>query len=260
MRYNIVKADPATGYALSVERPGGNLPLRSFRDFYAFEQHVRSARARRGLDMIPEWFEIPVFYFSNSATLITDGDKLVAPYYDDKLDYELEIGAVLGRQIRDATPEEAEAAILGYCVLNDWSLRGAQAHEMKMNLGPAKGKDFATSLGTVLVSPDELEDRRSGKGYDLAMTGKINGQVISSSNWNTIHYSFGEMLARASQGVTLYPGELIGSGTCGTGCILELGPENTGGWLKAGDVIEFEIERLGTLKNQIVAAEQRAGE
>ena len=121
-----------------------------------------------------------------------------------------------------------------------------------MGLGPAKGKDFATSLGPWLITPDELEDRRAGKGYDLTMVARVNGEELSRGNWKDIHFSFEELVARASQGVDLRPGDLIGSGTVGTGCILELGAEEVGGWLKAGDVVELEVERLGVLRNQVV--------
>jgi len=228
-------------------------PVASFRDFYAFEEHVRSARARRGLEMIPEWYEQAVFYFSNPRSIVGHGAPVTAPPYGSWLDFELEVGCVIGRGGRDITAERAEQHIAGYAVLNDWSLRDVQRQEMKVGLGPAKGKDFATSLGPLLVTPDELEDRRAGKGYDLRMTARVNGQLISDGNWKTIHFGFAELIARASQGVELYPGDLLGSGTVGTGCILELGPERAGGWLKPGDVVELEVERLGALVNRVRA-------
>lgn len=229
-----------------VRRPG------SFRDFYAFEQHVKTARGRRGLEMIPEWYDIPVFYFSNPAVMVGDGEPVAAPPGCEQLDFELEVGAVIGRAGRDLDAEAAEEHIAGYCVMNDWSARDLQRQEMKVGLGPAKGKDFATGLGPWLVTPDELADRRSGKGFDLAMIARRGGEEISRGNWKDIHWSFGEMLARASAGVTLYPGDVIGSGTVGTGCILELGPENAGGWLAPGQELELEIERLGTLRSPII--------
>ena len=232
------------------------LPVPSFRDFYAFEQHVRDARARRGLEMIPEWYDQPVFYFSNPSSIVGHEAPVEAPAHGEWLDFELEVAAVIGRSGRDIRVEDAEAYIAGYTVLNDWSLRDVQRHEMKVGLGPAKGKDFATSLGPRLVTPGELEDCRSGKGYDLAMTARINGREVSRGNWRDITFGFAEMIAHASQGVWLHPGDVIGSGTVGTGCILELGPESTGGWLKAGDTVELEIERLGVLRNPIVAPGQ----
>ena len=198
----------------------------SFRDFYAFEQHVKTARGHRGLEMVPQWYEIPVFYFSNPAVMTGPEMSVAAPPDCLELDYELEIGAVIGRGGRDLAAGDAEDHIAGYCVLNDWSARDLQRREMKVGLGPAKGKDFATGLGPWLVTPDELVDARAGKGYDLTMIARRNGEELSRGNWRDIHFSFGEMLARASRGVDLYPGDVIGSGTVGTGCILELRPEN----------------------------------
>jgi len=229
------------------------LPAASFRDFYAFEAHVKTARGRRGLEMIPQWYDFPVFYFSNHTAIIGHGDPLPFPTGGAWLDYELEVAAVIGRPGRDIPADEAEQHIAGYMVLNDWSLRDAQREEMAVGLGPAKGKDFATSIGPLLVTPDELEPFRSAKGFDLAMTARVNGKEYSRGNWKTIHYSFGEMIARASANVDLHPGDLIGSGTVGTGCILELGPETVDGWLETGDVVELEIDRLGILVNSIAA-------
>ena len=229
-------------------------PINSFRDFYAFEDHVKAARGKRGLEMIPQWYDSPVFYFSNHQSIIAHDVPLVAPEHGEQLDFELEIGCVLGAGGRNIPVEQAGSHILGYTVLNDWSLRDLQRQEMKVGLGPAKGKDFGTSLGPLLVTPDELEDRRAGKGYDLSMVARVNGKQLSAGNWKQIHYSFEEMIARASRGVELFPGDLLGSGTVGTGCILELGPDNTGGWIKAGDTVELEVERLGVLRTQVVSA------
>ncbi len=223
----------------------------SFRDFYAFEQHVRTARGHRGLEMVPEWYEIPVFYFSNPAVMRGPGDAVAVPPGCAWMDYELEVGAVIGRAGADLDPDEAESVVAGYCVLNDWSARDLQRQEMKVGLGPAKGKDFATGIGPWLVTPDELADARDGKGYDLAMTARRNGEVLSQGNWKDIHWSFGEMLAHASRGAALHPGDVIGSGTVGTGCILELTPDAAGGWLAPGDVVELEIERLGVLRQTV---------
>ena len=230
-------------------------PITSFRDFYAFEDHVKAARARRGLEMVPQWYAAPAFYFSNHQTIIGHNVPVVPPAHGQWLDFELEIGCVIGRPGRDIAVERAGQHILGYTVLNDWSLRDVQRQEMKVGLGPAKGKDFTTSLGPWLITPDELEDRRAGKGYDLWMKASVNGRQLSEGNWRDIHFSFEEMVARASQGVDLHPGDLLGSGTVGTGCILELGEEEAGGWLKPGDIVELEVERLGLLRNQVVSAE-----
>jgi 2-keto-4-pentenoate hydratase/2-oxohepta-3-ene-1,7-dioic acid hydratase in catechol pathway len=253
------KAGPQVFRADSALDPSGIrllppvLPAASFRDFYAFEAHVKTARGRRGLEMIPEWYELPVFYFSNHTAMLGHGDPLPFPTGGNWLDYELEVAAVIGTPGRDIRAGEAERHIAGYMVLNDWSLRDAQREEMKVGLGPAKGKDFATSIGPLLVTPEELEPCRSGKGFDLTMTARVNGTEYSRGNWKDIHYSFGEMIERASRNVTLHPGDVIGSGTVGTGCILELGPDSVDGWLKAGDVVELEIDRLGRLTNSIVA-------
>ena len=232
----------------------------SIRDFYVFEQHVRAARARRNADMIPEWYEFPVFYFSNTSALYGSDEPVPYPRRSNELDFELEMAAVIGREGSDIPAEDAPAYIAGYLVMNDWSARDLQRQEMKLNLGPAKGKDFATSLGPWLVTPDELADRRIGSGkderFDLAMTGSINGDQLTSANASGMYYTFPQMIERASQHVRLRPGDIIGSGTCGTGCILELGTERHR-WLRPGDRIEMTIERLGTLTNTIANAEER---
>ena len=192
----------------------------------------------------------------NDAILSLAGLLLYLPAigrYGAKLEILLLVSLVAGIGIEwlAARMQNKEPHIAGYAVLNDWSARAIQRKEMKVGLGPAKGKDFATSVGPCLVTPDELTDRRQGKGFDLTMTARVNGRELSRGNWSDITYSFGEMIARASRGVWLRPGDLIGSGTVGTGCILELGPEAAGGWLQPGDMVELEIERLGVLRNRI---------
>ena len=252
--------EPALAHALSglaLRTPVPDPP--TIRDFYAFEQHVKAARARRNAEMIPEWYEIPVFYFSNTAALFGTDERVPYPAASQEVDFELEMACVIGQEGSDIAAEDAPAYIAGYMVMNDWSARDLQRQEMKMNLGPAKGKDFATSLGPWLVTPDELEDRRTGSGaeerYDLAMTGRINGDQLTSDNFKTIYFTFPQMIARASQHVRLRPGDILGSGTCGTGCILELGTERHR-WLRPGDVVEMEIERLGVLRNTLFGAEE----
>ncbi|MFI8684303.1 fumarylacetoacetate hydrolase family protein [Rossellomorea sp. NPDC077527] len=226
----------------------------SIRDFYAFEEHVKTARKRRGLDVVPEWYDIPVFYFTNHLAAKGPLDHIEKPADCEWLDYELEIACVIGKEGRNIPRESAENHIYGYLIMNDWSARDIQKHEMKVGLGPAKGKDFATSFGPYLVTKDELESYRTGDRFDLSMTAKVNGTLLSEGNYKDIHYTFSDMIERASKDVTLYPGEVIGSGTVGTGCILELGTE-THPWLKAGDVVELEITGLGVLRNTI--AERR---
>ena len=226
---------------------------RSFRDFYAFEQHVKTCRTKRGQDMIPEWYEIPVFYFSNAGSLKGHQEPVKRPASTQTLDFELEIGCVIGKQVQDVSGDAAEDAIFGYLVLNDLSARDLQRQEMKCMLGPAKGKDFATAIGPWVVTKDELADKRVGPGrYDLTMLARKNGKELSRGNFKDVTHDFTKMIERASRDVTLFPGDLIGSGTVGTGCILELGPETTGGWLEPGDTVELEIDLVGTLTTPIV--------
>lgn len=228
--------------------------LTSFRDFYAFEQHVATCRGFRGLDMIPEWYEIPAFYFSNANALIGDGDSVFAPAGCDELDYELELGIVISKPGRDISVENAWDHVLGFTIVNDFSARDLQRREMKIGLGPAKGKDFATSVGPGVVPLAELQDRIDSQGrISLEMKASVNGKVLSTGNANQMHHTWPTLIAHASRDVELVPGELLGSGTVGTGCILELRPENTGGWLKPGDTVELEVEAIGRLSNPIVA-------
>jgi 2-keto-4-pentenoate hydratase/2-oxohepta-3-ene-1,7-dioic acid hydratase in catechol pathway len=227
----------------------------TFRDFYAFEQHVKAGRSWRGLEMDPLWYEIPVFYFSNPYAFLGEGEVRMTPGAAN-FDFELEVAAIVGRPGRNLTVAEAEEAVLGYCVLNDWSGRDVQQREMRLSMGPVKGKDTATGLGPYLVTRDELAPYAKGKGFDRAMTLTVNGRTYSSANWADVHWSFGEMIAYASRGTEVRPGDVIGSGTCGTGCILEL--SRTGGdfpWLVPGDEVIAAVEGLGSLRNTVVAAE-----
>ena len=259
LRGKVAEADPHGPHALAAEMgrllaPTPEPP--SVRDFYVFEQHVKASRARRGLEMIPEWYQIAVFYFSNPAAIQGPEEDIFYPEDTNELDFELEIACVIGQAGRDIAAAEASRYIAGYLVMNDWSARDIwRTYEAKLSMGPAKAKDFATSLGPWLVTPDELADRRQGDGaeerYDLTMLGRVNGKEVSRGNAKDMYYSFGQIIERASRHVTLKPGDVIGSGTVGTGCIFELGPENVP-WLRPGDVIEMEIERLGVLRNTIV--------
>jgi len=225
----------------------------SFRDFYAFEQHVRSARKLRGLDMHPDWFKIPIFYFSNPVAMFGHGSSINYPKGTEELDFELEFAVILANGGSDISAETASNYIAGYTICNDWSARDLQREEMAMSLGPAKGKDFATSFGPYMVTPDELEDAWDEQGkLHLRMTCHINDELISDGNTNDLYHPFEKMIERASMNTKLLPGEYLGSGTVGTGCILELRPENTGGWIKKGDVVRLEVEKLGVLENKIV--------
>jgi 2-keto-4-pentenoate hydratase/2-oxohepta-3-ene-1,7-dioic acid hydratase in catechol pathway len=227
----------------------------SIRDFYAFEEHVKTARKKRSLDVVPEWYDIPVFYFTNHLAVKGPDEEVLKPSDCEWLDYELEIACVIGKEGRNISREDAEDHIYGYFIMNDWSARDIQKHEMKVGLGPAKGKDFATSFGPYLVTKDELEAKRTGDRFDLTMTAKVNGKLLSKGNYKDIYYTFADMIERASKDVTLYPGEVIGSGTVGTGCILELGTE-THRWLQAGDEVELEIEGLGVLRNKLASTRE----
>ncbi len=198
------------------------------------------------------------------------------PVGSHELDIELEIACVIGREGKDISVEEAGDYIAGYTIMNDWSARDFQRKDMKLNLGPGKGKDFATSIGPWIVTPDELASRRTGstageivtpqstdtstsspqssavnERYDIAMIARVNGREISRGNFNQIYYSFPQMIAYASRNARLRPGDILGSGTVGTGCLLELGTE-VHPWFQRGDVIELEIEGIGVLRNRIV--------
>ena len=225
----------------------------AFRDFYAFEQHVKAARKLRKLDMHPDWYKIPIFYFSNPNCCYGHGENIPYPNGTSELDFELEFAVIIGNGGSNIKSSEANKVIAGYTILNDWSSRNLQREEMPMSLGPAKGKDFASSFGPYMVTPDEIESAWKDDGkLHLQMTCHVNGKKVSDGNTNDLYHSFGDMIERASMNTKLIPGEYIGSGTVGTGCILELRPENAGGWLKKGDIVTLEIERLGILENKIV--------
>ena len=203
------------------------------RDFYAFEQHVRTANERRGREVPAEWYELPVFYFSNPAAIYGPEDDVPYPEGTEELDYELEVAAVIG----------ADGAIGGFTVMNDWSARDVQRREMRVGLGPAKGKDFATSFGPVVVTPDELD------GSEGEMVARVNGEERSRGNLRDLFHPWEALVAQAARNTRLLPGDLIGSGTVGTGCILEHGD---GRWLQRGDVVELEVEGIGVLRNRVV--------
>jgi fumarylacetoacetate (FAA) hydrolase len=204
----------------------------SVRDFYAFEQHVKTARALRSQEVPPEWYELPVFYFSNPAAIYGPEDEIPYPADTEELDYELEVAAIVG----------AEGRIGGFTIMNDWSARDLQRAEMRVGLGPAKGKDFATSLGPVLVTPDEFD------GTSAAMVARVNGEERSRGNLCDLFHSWAAIVAHASRNTQLRPGDVLGSGTVGTGCILEHGD---GRWLQRGDVVELEVEGIGILRNRV---------
>jgi 2-keto-4-pentenoate hydratase/2-oxohepta-3-ene-1,7-dioic acid hydratase in catechol pathway len=227
-----------------VEAPG------AVRDFYAFERHVATARARRGLEMEPAWYRLPVFYFTNPAALIGSGAPVVPPPRTNQLDYELELAWVVGEDVTSVDLASARDAIVGYMVMNDWSARDVQREEMAMSLGPAKGKDFATTVGPVLTTPDEF-DPRSG-----AMQGWVNGVLYTDADLSECYWTVAEMTAYAAEATVVRAGDVFGSGTCGGGCILELSlthGEAAFPWLQPGDVVDLEIAGLGRLRNQVAA-------
>ncbi|MBA2488338.1 MAG: fumarylacetoacetate hydrolase family protein [Chloroflexi bacterium] len=225
----------------------------SLRDFYAFERHVSTMWARRHQEVPDAWYRLPIFYFGNVSEVRGPDESVWAPRGSTELDYELEIAALVDTPARDLDAQRAEEIIGGYTIFNDWSARDLQREETAVRLGPAKGKDFAVSIGPCLVTPDELTDARSGKGFDLVATATVNGQELSRGTWADIHFSFGEMLARASADARLMAGDLVGSGTIGSGCLLEIKDDLFGRWLEPGDEVTLSIDRLGALSNPVVA-------
>ncbi|MFO0414530.1 MAG: fumarylacetoacetate hydrolase family protein [Bacteroidota bacterium] len=241
----------------------------SCRDGYAFRQHVAAARRNRKVEMIPEFDQYPIFYFTNHHSIKGPGEVACMPDHFEKLDFELEVAIVICKHGRNIRAEEADQYIGGLMIMNDLSARRLQMEEMLLNLGPAKGKDFATTIGPWLVTLDELEkfeipakENHNGKSWNLRMQCRVNGKEVSDGNVGDMDWTFAEIIERASYGVDLYPGDVIGSGTVGTGCFLELngtGKLNdanyTEQWLQAGDIVELEIDGLGVLSNTIVAEE-----
>jgi fumarylacetoacetate (FAA) hydrolase len=225
----------------------------AFRDFYAFERHVATMWTRRGGEVPEAWYRLPIFYFSNTSEIRGPGDPVWAPDASLELDFELEVGAIVDTPAVDLPEERADEAIGGYFILNDWSARDLQRDETTVRLGPAKGKDFATTLGPWLVTPDELKDARSGTGYDLTATASVNGQELSRGKWSDAHYSFGQMIERASADVRLVAGDVIGSGTVGGGSLLEIREESGfGRFLLPGDEVTLRVDRLGALTSPII--------
>jgi fumarylacetoacetate (FAA) hydrolase len=237
----------------------------SCRDGYAFRQHVEAARRNRKVEMIAEFDEYPIFYFTNHNAIQGPGDIWCMPDHFRQLDFELEAAVVIGRKGRNIRAEEADKYIAGYMIMNDMSARVLQMEEMKLNLGPAKGKDFSTVIGPWLVTPDELEPYRveakpghTGNRYNLGMKCWVNGVQVSEGNLAQMDWTFAEIIERCAYGTDILPGDVIGSGTVGTGCFLELNgtgklnnPDYPVQWLQEGDVVEMSIDGLGCLTNTI---------
>lgn len=226
----------------------------SLRDFYAFEGHVRTMWERRGGEVPETWYRLPIFYFSNVSEIRGPDEPVWAPAASSELDYELEVAALIDTPVVDLAEERGEEAIGGYTIFNDWSARDLQREETVVRLGPAKGKDFASSFGPWLVTPDELAAARAPgtTGPDLAMTAEVNGVETSRGRWSDAQFSFGAMVARASADVRLRPGDLLGSGTVGTGCLLEIKDSTLGRYLQPGDEVVLRVDGLGELRTPIV--------
>ncbi len=238
----------------------------SLRDGYAFRQHVETARRNRGIEMTPVFDSFPVFYFGNHHTVFGPGTVNCMADHFKKLDFELEAAIVISKKGKNIKAVEADEYIAGLMILNDFSARALQMDEMLLNLGPAKGKDFATTTGPYLVTIEELkrfeiscQKNHVGKSWNLKMTALVNDKPVSDGYLSDMEWTFAELIERASYGVELYPGDIIGSGTVGTGCFLELNgtgklknPNYTEQWLEPGDKIDLKIDGLGSLQNQIV--------
>lgn len=241
----------------------------SCRDAYAFRQHVAAARRNRGLEMIAEFDQYPIFYFTNHNAIQGAGEISCMPDHFQKLDFELEVAVVIGTKGRNIKAEEADSYIAGYMIMNDMSARTLQMEEMLLNLGPAKGKDFSTVIGPWLVTPDELEPYKTsakpghvGNSYNLEMTCTVNGVAVSKGNMADMDWTFAEIIERCAYGVDILPGDVIGSGTVGTGCFLELNgtgllnnPAYKPQWLQEGDIVEMTVTGLGILSNTISKAD-----
>lgn len=243
----------------------------SCRDAYAFRQHVEAARRNRGMEMIPQFDQYPIFYYTNHNAIIGEGPVMVEKDHLEKLDFELEVAIVIGKRGKNIESKDAYKYIAGFTIMNDFSARQLQMEEMLLSLGPAKGKDFATAIGPWLVTLDELEPYKIktpfGNTYDLEMKAFHNGKQVSQGNMKDMTWTFAEIIERCSYGTEIFPGDVIGSGTVGTGCYMELngtwtreakeqGKSFTPVWLKEGDIIELEVTGLGRLKNTIVKAKK----
>lgn len=239
--------------AVKLRSPITNPP--TIRDFSSFYEHHSAGIKAVGQKFDDAWYELPFFYFSITTSMLGDGDTFIKPHNSKNMDYELEVCCVIGRECKDVSVEDAEKYIAGYAIFNDWSARDLQRDEMaRAPVGPAKGKDSGNSMGPYLVTPDELEDRRKNNGYDLRMTAKVNGKLYSAANWSTVYWSMAEHVSYASRNTKLVPGDILCTGTVGTGCILELSATHGSEkfpWLQPGDELTLEVERLGVMRSKI---------
>ncbi|TNM38348.1 fumarylacetoacetate hydrolase family protein [Nocardioides albidus] len=243
---------------VSVDEVRLEAPLRppSMRDSMCFHEHIVNCMGT----VDPLHSKFPAFYLSNHAAVIGPSDDAAISPGCEAFDYEMEVAAVVGRPGSNIRPEDARDHIVGYTMYIDWSARDLQMEEMEVRLGPAKGKDGATTIGPVLVSADELEPLRSGKGFDVAMSVAIDGQPISTGNWSTINWSFDDVVAYTSRGTHLQTGDVLGSGTVGKGCLFEqraLDPDGFRGWLREGEVVTFEVDLIGRMDIRVAAPQTR---
>ena len=231
----------------------------SLRDFLTFLDHLRNARKAMGGEIDKTWEEIPAFYFSNVAAVVGPHDPVAISPGSERFDYELEVAAIIGKVGADLHPDEAAAHIAGFTIFCDWSARDLQMHEMQLSLGPSKGKDGANTLGPMLVTADELEPFREGNSYRLGMRGYVNDELVSEGSMTQMDWSWGEIVAYASRGTRVVPGDAICSGTVPTGCLIEhfavQGPDKFRGWLQPGDVVRLEVEQLGTTRQEILPSQ-----
>ncbi|MNW51611.1 fumarylacetoacetate hydrolase family protein [Arthrobacter sp. JUb115] len=233
----------------------------TIRDFVAFEEHVEGVR--KSIDgvagVVPEWYEAPTFYFTNPHTVTGTGEVIDIPAGSTDLDFETEVAVVVGRvpgsDGRNLSTEEAHRHIFGYMIFNDWSARDLQRREMKVNLGPCKGKDFANTLGPWIVTADEFENRHDAAGFlPISMAVEVNGEAVGQDLLSNMGWPFSELVAYASQDSVVKPGDVLGSGTCGSGCLAELWGRNgskTPPPLQTGDVVRMTVEGIGTIENTV---------
>ncbi|HEY0813127.1 MAG TPA: fumarylacetoacetate hydrolase family protein [Pseudonocardia sp.] len=252
------RATSAPSEVVSLADAALRAPLqpRSIRDSTGFLQHLRNCQGQVDLGFDERNHQFPAFYFSNVAAVVGPHDDVAISPGSERFDYELEVCAVIGTPGSTIPLDRAEEHIAGYMLLCDWSARDLQMNEMALRLGPAKGKDGANTLGPMLVTPDELADRRSGVSFDLAMTGYVNDELVSEGNWKTIDWGFADMITYMSRGTRLRPGDVIGSGTVPTGCLFEhfaMHPDTFRGWLQPGDEVRLVVEGLGELRQRVVA-------
>ena len=249
-------AEGATVSALSQVRLLAPLDPPSVRDFSVFEQHIEGIRMGQGASVPDSWYESPFCYFSNPAAVTGPGDEIEVPPGCHALDLELEVAVVIGRPGRNLTPAEAAGHIAGYTIFNDWSARDLQFEEMKLGLGICKGKDFSNTLGPWIVTPDELEPFRSGDRLDLDLRARVNDRELGDDTLANMAWSFEELISYASRGTWIRPGDVLGSGTCGSGCLLELRGRHGADdhpWLAPGDNVTLAVQGIGELTNRVVA-------